>query len=956
MDNFNVTITRNEVTGCSEIDLNTLMEENLTLFESLINNPEEVLDKIKESLVVHNSIKIVNLPDSLKKKISQLRSSDMGNLIKLSGILKKVIQPTSKIERIDFACPSCGTIQYIIQDKNKILEPTRCSCGRRGGFKQVREHLIDIQEMELEEDTEDIGSKQPQKIKILLENGLTNPDFSKFQIGNKVDIIGILQKIPLYLLRKDIEQTVLEYMIKVIEIIPHDGYDDDIKLNEEEINQIKEIAKGNPLLTLSENLAPGIIGLEHIKKSMVLFAAKGVTRYNGTERERGDIHTLFLGDAGLGKTSLATNLKNRLFNCRVADGKDASKAGIIATVSKDKMTERWGVEAGDIVLANRGFLIIDECFPKDTEILTEGGFIKFQNLEKDTKVGQYKEDGTIEFVLPERIIKKPFEGNLLKVKSFFGEHISTPNHNRVLVNKKGEIKKLKVMDSLLTSDKVIINGEYDGKGVNLSDNELRFIVAFNADGCIKNKKYGYLSIKKERKKERIKKICKELNIKYSVREYIRKNKGKYCDFYFGDIIKKYFNSINGKYTKEYPKNWFKELSLRQRKLIIKELEFWDGYKCSKNSWQFFTSKEEDVKIISEIAITAGFSCHIYRRKKSGYKDNFSLTFKEKRYKTQQNRKVTEIPYKDDVYCVTVPTGMILIKQGDCFQVTGNCDKLSQTDRDALHGPMESGYVDVSKAGVHARMMANTSILALANPKGGKVDKRRPIIDQLDFTPTLLSRFDLIFVLVDKPNEEEDRAVSKRILKRELLGEGKLSPEFIKKYFYYVSKLKPTLTEETAELISNYYTKIRKLSVREGEFIGMPITKRALKGLLRLSEAHAKIRLSEVVEPEDFEIAKELFNISLSDFGINLEDGGIVDLSSITTRIKMNKKDRYYQILGILKDMAKIKNEFNKEEFINTLKDKLGFAYKDGLEFYDILHKEGDICELNYENFRLVKTD
>ena len=641
---LNIPIKRNESNGSFELDMTTLSEENLPLLDEIISNPEETINKIKGSSVLYNEIRLINIPNTLTKQISTLRSKDVGSLIKLNGTLKKIILPTPKIESIKFECASCGSVMSVKQDKNKLREPPRCSCGRRGGFSKVSEVLIDIQEMELEENSEDVGSKQPQKVRLFLENGLTDPTFSKFQVGNKVEVIGVYKRMPLFVSRKDFEYTVPDYMVQVINITPKEGYEEDIKITEEEEKQIREISVNNPLEILSNNIAPNLIGLEYIKKSIVLFLAKGVTKNIGLERDRGEIHILTLGDAGLGKSKMAENIKNRVINCRVADGKNASKAGIIATVSKDKNTEKWGVEAGDIVLANKGYLIIDEA-----------------------------------------------------------------------------------------------------------------------------------------------------------------------------------------------------------------------------------------------------------------------------------------------------------------------DKLSPTDREALHGPMESGFVDISKAGVNAHMSANTSILAFANPKGGKVDKKRAIIEQIDFTPTLLSRFDLIFVLVDKPNAKEDKKMSDLILNSTLEENKGFSPEFIKKYFHYISKLKPKLTKETADIIGDFYTRIRSLSVKDGEFIGIPITKRSLKGLLRLSEAHAKLRLSEIIEKEDVEVAKELFTISLSNFGVSLEEGGSVDMSSITTKIKMSKKDKYYEILTYLKQKAKENNEFKKDELITELQKKLNMSYKDIYEIIELLHSERETIE-NNNIIKLVNID
>lgn len=954
-----VSVRRNEVNNRFEIDLNSLMQDNPKLFEKLISSPKETLDKIREqyfTLLENKDIYFINVPKFLLCKISTLRSKDLDRLIKLSGILKKVIQPKSFINKIKFECPSCGALIKVTQNEIKIRQPTRCSCKWKGSFRVNSKELIDFQELELEENMEDIGSRQPQKIQLILQGDLTDPTLSKFQVGNKVDVIGILQEMPSYISNKEGERTVLDYIIKVIDIIPKEGYEEDLILDEKEIEQIKSISKNNPLQIISDNIAPNISGLEHIKKATTLFLAKGITKYSKEgNRIRGNIHILTVGDAGVAKSALIQNIQKRAINCRIADGKNTSKAGIVASVSQDVNSRKWSIEAGDMVLANNGYLLIDECFPKDTEVLTENGFMKFQDISKNNKIGQYHEDGKIDFVYPERIVRQQFNGDLIKIKGAFGEHISTPNHKRVIVDRKGKIKKLVVNDSLIHDYRVILNGEYNGLGVNLTDDELRFIVAFMADGCIKNKKYGYISIKKQRKIDRLNNILLNMALPHSItRSKIRKGDNTY---YLGDIITKYFIEENGKYTKKYPKNWFKDLSIRQRKLIIEELVYWDGYKSSKNTWQFFTSKKEEMELIRNIAVSSGYCVNVYPRKKKGYRDNYSLTFLEKKMRNQNMRKVTSLKYNGEVYCATVPTGMIMIKQGKYIQISGNCDKLPKSDRDAMHRPMEQGEVVVSKAGIHATLQSNTSIFAVANPKSGMFSKNISIIEQIDFSPTLLSRYDLIFVLKDNPDKEIDEERAKQIIN---VHKGNitsnLSSDFIKKYFLYVSRLTPQLTEESGNKISLIYANLRSLSEKDGEKIGMPITPRHLEGLIRLSEAHAKLRLSNTIDLIDVEIAEGLFKHSLSDFGVNL-DSGVIDLSSITTKIKVSKKDKYYKVLQLLKEKSKIKNEFKRKEVYAELHDRLGLSYGEIEEIFSMMHKEADIYESNHgTEFKLTNKD
>ena len=354
-------ISRNSTSGSIELNLSALMEKSPEYFEFFINNLVDELYILKKVKEYNEPIKITNIPSFLKKHISNLRSKELEKTIFFSGILKKIIQPITRRELAKFECPSCGNIITIHQDTYKVKEPSHCSCGRRGGFKIISEELVDMQTMEIEENIDDIGSRQPQKIKVMMEGDLTLPENNKLQVGNKVEILGILEKTPKYIERDDVEKNINDYIVKVIQINPIESYEEEIILSEEELNKIKDIAKDNPIRKLANNIAPGLYGLDNIKKSLVLFLAKGVTKFKDGERRRGESHLLIVGDGGLGKSMLIQAVKQRTYNCRIADGKDASKAGIVCTVSKDQYSGKWGLEAGDLVLANKGYLCIDEA-------------------------------------------------------------------------------------------------------------------------------------------------------------------------------------------------------------------------------------------------------------------------------------------------------------------------------------------------------------------------------------------------------------------------------------------------------------------------------------------------------------------------------------------------------------------------------------------------------------------
>jgi replicative DNA helicase Mcm len=298
----------------------------------------------------------------------------------------------------------------------------------------------------------------------------------------------------------------------------------------------------------------------------------------------------------------------------------------------------------------------------------------------------------------------------------------------------------------------------------------------------------------------------------------------------------------------------------------------------------------------------------------------------------------------------------IVLANDGLLLLDEVDKLPNADRQAMHRPMEQGEAVLSKASIKVTLQCNTGIFAVGNPKFGMFNKGEGILQQIDISPTLLSRFDLVYILKDEIDSDTDRIKAKKILNVHSAFEEKvIDQDLFKKYIYYISKLKPKLTVEATDRIENIYVKMRERSTKDGEKVGMPIGPRHLEGLIRLSEAHAKLRLSETVDLIDVDVAEDLFRHSLSDFGID-PDKGAMDLSSFTTTVKSGKREKYMAILTYLKDKAKILNDFIKKDVYSELSRHFNMSYSEVDEIFSMLHKEGDIYENSTNKFKVVKLE
>ncbi|MCO6041756.1 LAGLIDADG family homing endonuclease [Thermococcus alcaliphilus] len=259
------------------------------------------------------------------------------------------------------------------------------------------------------------------------------------------------------------------------------------------------------------------------------------------------------------------------------------------------------------------------------------------------------------------------------------------------------------------------------------------------------------------------------------------------------------------------------------------------------------------------------------------------------------------------------------------------DKMSDRDRSSIHEALEQQTVSISKAGITATLNARTTVIAAANPKYGRFNRMKSLPEQVDLPPTLLSRFDLIFVLLDEPDEKLDSEIAEHILKvRKGEAEAvapKIPHELLKKYIAYARKnIKPVLSKEAMEEIKRYYVKMRRTIGRGGSEEGIkpiPITARQLEALIRLSEAHAKMRLSEIVTKEDARAAIELMEYTLRKTAMDEE--GNIDVSILEvgkSSKKINKMDR---ILGIIKELQDLEDYGAPREEIIKEASKYGIG-------------------------------
>jgi replicative DNA helicase Mcm len=256
-------------------------------------------------------------------------------------------------------------------------------------------------------------------------------------------------------------------------------------------------------------------------------------------------------------------------------------------------------------------------------------------------------------------------------------------------------------------------------------------------------------------------------------------------------------------------------------------------------------------------------------------------------------------------------------------------------------------ISIAKAGVVATLNARTSVLAACNPKYGRFDRYKSIADQIDLPSTLLSRFDLVYIITDKPHEETDRRIAEHIVNiHRKPDDAVIQPiplDLMEKYVMHAkTTVKPALTKEAAQKLMNFYVQMRKGG--ESEDAPVPITARQLEALIRLSEARARMRFSEKVEQEDAEEVIRLFRECLINVAMDLETGK-VDIDTIMTGTKKSQRDKILILLDMIEELDK-DNQGNgaRQEDILQVGEEKGLSQAFIREYISKFKHDGDIYE------------
>lgn len=307
---------------------------------------------------------------------------------------------------------------------------------------------------------------------------------------------------------------------------------------------------------------------------------------------------------------------------------------------------------------------------------------------------------------------------------------------------------------------------------------------------------------------------------------------------------------------------------------------------------------------------------------------------------------------------SLEAGALVVGDGGVAAVD-EIDKVEEDAVSSLHDALESQRVHVSKAGFNTSLPARTALLAAGNPKYGRFDHNEPYAEQIELGPTLLSRFDLTFMVSDQPDREQDTAIAEQMVRSRSIAAAAHSEHHdlsedaaqevrpavdVEVLRAWIAAAKQRVTpiiedENVQQYVREYYADLRQAN-GGGVDSPVPTTPRALEGIQRLAEASARVRLSNEVTTADIERAIDLMETSMEDVGIDPESGEM-DADIIETGTSHSQTERMKLVEETIREHCSDGSAADMDELLGDLQAQ-EVSRQNALTTIKKLAREGEV--------------
>ncbi len=980
----------------------------------ILNHPDRALRKGEDivkrimnpnraSLDVH--LRIKELPRDSRIDIRDLRSEHLGMLISVEGLVRKATEVRPRLILGVFKCMRCPARIIEPQEGLYFREPMECykeqeGCGRTSGstkFQLLTEDslYVDTQKVEMQESPEGLrGGAQPERLAAFLEDdlaGIISP-------GDRVVLNGVLRSQQ----KGDrIKSTLFDIDLSVVSMEFEQHEYEEVVISEEDEEMIKREAKDPEVFRkIVGSIAPAIHGYDEVKESIALQLFGGTAKQleDGT-KIRGDIHILLVGDPGVAKCVTG--------DCTVLMA-DCSERNI------KEIVEHW-LSVNEVKEVDDG-----EYAEADFEVMT---FSKMGRLEKGKAVRVWKRDS------PRRLVRFTTEGGrtitvtpthpLFVQNAYFlaqrAASMITEGNYLAVTSDKGPDGNFCGYDRGFTWDQVVKREEVRAEERFVYDIEVEDTHIFVANGFISHNSQilRYMSEMAPRGIYASGKSSSAAGLCVAPDTLIEVD-GR------GQPIGEFVESRMRCPKEIEPGVWRQEARVNgvatasgDRHMDVRPVISMFRLQTPSFLVELETAAGNSIRVTPETMLRGRKEGHFRWIKASDISAddellNISSGSSEDAFVASPVVRVAEVRdgLPANVYDLTVEGAHSFIGNGFLVHNTAaavkdefgdgrwtleagalvladkglaaidELDKMTEQDRSSMHEAMESQRVSVAKAGITASLQCRCSMLGAANPKFGRFDDTEALASQINMPPALLSRFDLIFALTDKPNAVKDQRIAEHILKGHVRGELRNVPnpegirgidyqrimeetdalrpiydrEFMRKYVAFAKRYTPVLGDEARQMIIDKYLSIRKLGEKAGSSV--PITARQLEAFIRLSEASARIRLSQVVEAQDADRAIKIVEHYLKKMA---SDEGTIDVDKLMTGTTRNERNRIALVRQLIHDHSDPRSGVSEVTLIQRAADR-NLSESELKEVLKKLKQAGDIFEVQAGHYKLISSD